>query len=169
MTKNSIFSTAKRINLGCGSDIRKGFLNIDFEKFSGVEAEWDLNKLPYPFSDNQVEEIIMRNVLEHLDSPYQIMKEIYRISKPGAVIHIRVPHFSSNNVWGDIQHKRGFNTETFRNKNMSMFKVVKQEITFSNWKFFMRPIVKLNPVFYERHFAYMFGAVDLVLDLKVIK
>jgi hypothetical protein len=33
----------------------------------------------------------------------------------------------------------------------------------------MRPIVKLNPLFYEKHLAYIFTAVDLVVELKVRK
>src|SRR3989344_5706428 len=91
----------KKLNLGCGNDIKPGYLNVDFETFHGVNLVYNLNKLPYPFKENQFEEIIMRNILEHLDNPYNIMKEIYRISKQNAKVIIRTPHFSSNNAWGD--------------------------------------------------------------------
>lgn len=161
---------AKKLNLGCGTDIRPGYLNIDFEKIQGIDSVYDLNKLPYPFKDNQFNEIIMRNILEHLENPFEIIKEIHRISEKGARIHIRTPHFSSNNVWGDLQHKRGFNTDTFKNVNMqSRFRILRQEITFSHFRFFMRPLAKINPVFYEKHLAYIFPAVDLIIELEVIK
>ncbi|PIN90895.1 hypothetical protein COU60_00945 [Candidatus Pacearchaeota archaeon CG10_big_fil_rev_8_21_14_0_10_34_76] len=159
-----------KLNLGCGEDVKKGYLNIDFEKFKGVDKLINLNNLPYPFKDNSFDEILMYNILEHLNDPYQIMKEIHRISKPEAIIKIRTPHFSSNNAWGDLQHKRGFNSETFKNSNMSSFYSIKSQIiTFPHIRFFMRGLTKLNSVFYEKHFAYLFPAVDLVIELKVKK
>ncbi|NCN98891.1 hypothetical protein COU62_03970 [Candidatus Pacearchaeota archaeon CG10_big_fil_rev_8_21_14_0_10_35_219] len=160
----------EKLNLGSGDDIRPGYVNVDFEKFKGVDKIWDLNKIPYPFKDNQFNEIIMKNLLEHLDDAYKVMLEIHRISKKGALIHIRTPHFSSNNAWGDLQHKRGFNSETFKNSNMSdKFEILAQRITFPHIRFFMRSLAKINPVFYEKHFAYIFPAVDLVTKLRVKK
>lgn len=168
--KEKIKSFPTKVNLGCGKDIQEGFLNVDFEKFEGVDFVFDLNKLPYPFKDNQFEQILMKNILEHLNDPYAVMNEIHRISKKGATIFIQTPHFSSNNAWGDLQHKRGFNTETFQNANVSeKFSISDQKITFSHYRFFMRPLAKLNPVFYEKHLAYIFPAVDLVINLKVKK
>lgn len=165
MKKNS-----QKLNLGCGKDIKKGYINVDFEKFPGVDKVYDLNKKPYPFKKNSFKEILMRNILEHLENPYEVMKEIWRIAKPNARIKIRVPHFSSCNVWGDLQHKRGFNYSSFINPNISKkFKLISQRITFSHLKFFMRPFVKYHPFFYEKHLAYIFSAVDLVLELKTIK
>lgn len=159
-----------KINLGCGNDIKKGFLNVDFEKFNGVDKMIDLNRVPYPFKDKQFKEVYMRNILEHLDNPYEIMKEIHRISADNATITIRVPHFSSNNVWGDLQHKRGFNTDTFKNENMSkLFQVMRQEITFSYLRFFMGWLAKLNPRFYEKNLAYIFPAIDLIIELRAKK
>ncbi len=160
----------KKLNLGCGDDIREGYLNVDFEKIPGVDKVYDLNKLPYPFKDGTFDEIVMRNVLEHLNDAYLVMKEIHRIASPRGTVKIRVPHFSSNNAWGDLQHKRGFNSETFLNKNMtSLFRIKNQQITFSHYRFFMRPIASGNPVFYEKHLAYIFPAVDLVIELEVKK
>src|SRR3989338_9405335 len=91
-----------KINLGCGTDILEGYLNVDFEKFKGVDFVCNLNKLPYPFKSSQFRKVYMRNVLEHLDNPWEVMKDVYRISSNGAIISLRVPHFSSHNAWGDL-------------------------------------------------------------------
>lgn len=161
---------SSKMNLGCGKDIRQNYLNIDFEKFVGVDRILNLNNLPYPFKNNQFEEIIMQDILEHLDNPFEVMKEIYRISKPEAKIYLRVPHFSSNNIAGDIQHKRGFNTETFTNPNMrKMFIVKKQRITFGRLRKSLGGIINLYPRFYERHFAYILPAVNIEIELRVNK
>jgi len=159
-----------KVNLGSGEEILKGYLNVDFEEFKGVDFLWDLNKIPYPFKDSQFKEVIMKNILEHLNNPYGIMKEIHRVTKGNGVVYIRTPHFSSNNAWGDLQHKRGFNSETFKNQNMkNLFSIEKQEITFPHLRFFARWLAKMNQRFYEKHFAYIFPAVDLVIKLRVKK
>ena len=160
----------KKLNLGCGKKIKLGYLNVDYVKLPGVDKVCDLNKSPYPFKKNTFKEILMRNILEHLNDPVNVMNEVHRISQPGAIIKIRVPHFSSANVWGDIEHKRGYNYSTFANPNMQdKFEVINTKITFSHLKFFMRPFVKIAPSFYEKHFAYIFNAVDLIVELKVKK
>ena len=159
-----------KLNLGCGRDIREGFINVDCQFFPGVDWVYDLNKLPYPFEDSVFEEVVLRNVLEHLDNPKGILEELHRISKPGARIFVKAPHFSSNNAWGDIEHKRPFSSQTFLNQNLSrLFRVVSQRITFSHFRFFMRPVVKLNPLFYEKHLAFIFPAVDIEVELEVLK
>ncbi len=159
-----------KLNLGCGRDIREGFLNVDYAKFTGVDLVYDLNRLPYPFKDNTFEKICLRNVLEHLEKPMEVMQELHRISKPNARISVKGPHFSSNNVWGDLEHKRGFSSKTFANENLcSLFKIVSQKITFSHFRFFMRPIAKMNLLFYEKHLAFIFPAVDLESELEAIK
>jgi len=159
-----------KLNLGCGRDIKKDFVNVDYKKFNGVDLVYDLNKIPYPFKDNTFDEIIMRNILEHLENPLNILKEIHRISKPNARIFIKTPHFSSNNAWGDIEHKRPFSSQTFKNENISsFFRLINQKITFSHFRFFMRPIAKINPLFYEQHLAFIFPAVDVEAELEVIK
>lgn len=156
-----------KLNLGCGEDIREGYINIDYHSFEGVDKIFNLNHIPYPFEDSSITEIIMQNILEHLDNPFQVMKEIYRICKNKAIIKIRIPHFSSCNCWGDIEHKRGFNYSTFQGENIQKyFRIIHRKITFSHWKFFMRPLVKLFPYFYEKHFAYIFNAVDLNIELE---
>jgi len=160
----------EKLNLGCGSDIRQGYINVDYRSFKGADLVYDLNKVPYPFKSNTFKKILLRNTLEHLENPMKIMAELHRISKPNGKIFIKGPHFSSDNVWGDLEHKRAFSSQTFTNKNMSeLFKVVNQKITFSHFKFFMRPFVKINPVFYEKHLAFIFPAVDVEVELEVKK
>ncbi len=159
-----------KLNLGCGRDIKKDFINVDYKKFDGVDLVYDLNKIPYPFKDNTFDEILLRNILEHLENPLSILKEVRRISKPHAKIFIKAPHFSSNNAWGDIEHKRPFSSQTFKNENISgFFRLINQRITFSHFRFFMRPIAKINPLFYEKHLAFIFPAVDVEAELEVIK
>ena len=57
----------KKLNLGCGKKILKGYINLDCVKFPGVDKVHNLNKYPWPFKDNEFDEIYCDNILEHLD------------------------------------------------------------------------------------------------------
>lgn len=80
-----------KINLGCGPDIKSGYVNVDLRKPCDVVC--DLSKLPWPFQDSSADEILMLDFLEHF--PYRltesIIQEVWRILKPGAFVDIQVP------------------------------------------------------------------------------
>ena len=97
-----------KLNLGCGSDIREDYINLDCVKQNGVDVVYDINKYPWPFKDNTFEKVFCSHTLEHVENLIKTMKEIWRISKPNAIIEIRVPHFSCGVYYRDITHKRPF-------------------------------------------------------------
>jgi len=96
----------KKLNLGCGIDYKEGFVNVDFHSHIKVDVEHDLNGLPYPFASEEFDFILASHVLEHLDKPFFIMKELHRILKPGGTLIIKVPHFSRG--FTHSEHKAGF-------------------------------------------------------------
>lgn len=102
-----------KLNLGCGRDILEGYINLDVIKLEGVNVVWDLNKFPYPFQDNYFDEITTKSVLEHLSDIQKTLEELWRISKPNAVINILVPHFASLGATIDPTHKLFFSYYSF--------------------------------------------------------
>lgn len=105
MDKNK-FSEYDKLNLGCGAFKKKGFINIDNSPFTEPELVYDLNNLPYPFTDGSFSLIEADHVLEHLDDPFAVMKELRRILKNEGRIVVRVPHFSRG--FSHPAHKWGF-------------------------------------------------------------
>ena len=99
-------SGSRKLNLGSGEFTKEGFVNVDYYSISNPDVSHDLNKIPYPFDDNYFELVEADHVLEHLVAPFDVMRELHRICAPGAIIHIRVPHFSRGFTHAD--HKRGF-------------------------------------------------------------
>jgi ubiquinone/menaquinone biosynthesis C-methylase UbiE len=95
-----------KLNLGSGRFKKKNFINIDVDPSTNPDVLYDLNKIPYPFPDNSFSLITANHVLEHLENPFKIMKELHRILKSGGNLIIRVPHFSRAFTHPD--HKRGF-------------------------------------------------------------
>jgi SAM-dependent methyltransferase len=99
--------------LGCGTDIKKGYINLDCAEIDGVDVVHSLEKFPYPFEDNTFDEIIAKHVLEHLDDTIKVMEEIWRICRDNAKVIIRVPYWNSIDGITDPTHKKLFNQHTF--------------------------------------------------------
>jgi len=105
MTLNKV-----KLNLGCGSKKLDGYINIDKYDAYNPDIIHDLEKFPYPFEDNSVDEILLSHVLEHIgqnpDMFNSIIKEFYRICVHGAKIDIRVPHPRHDDFISDPTHVR---------------------------------------------------------------
>jgi ubiquinone/menaquinone biosynthesis C-methylase UbiE len=99
-----------KLDLGCGDKRREGFIRVDRSQRVEPDMVLDLEQLPWPWPDGSVDEIIMEHVLEHLGQApavfFGIMQELYRVMKPGAWLHIAVPHPRSDNFMADPGHVR---------------------------------------------------------------
>ena len=79
-----------RLNIGCGEDIRPGYLNID-PFAAGPVLKMEASRLG--FTDHSVDEIFSSHVLEHL-SKHEVMDvlvEWARVLKPTGKVEIIVP------------------------------------------------------------------------------
>ncbi len=81
----------KKLNLGCGSDIKKGFVNIDLYS-DEADIKWDLDKYPYPFKDNTFDFIFASHIIEHLDDPTRCLQELRRILKVNGDLRMIIPY-----------------------------------------------------------------------------
>lgn len=102
----------KKLNIGCGSDYKKGWINLDSHNRYSAEVVWNLNKLPLPFKDNEFDYVYCSHVLEDFNDPIPLMDEIYRITKRNGLIEYKVPYFT--HTWNSIYHKRGFSISSFK-------------------------------------------------------
>lgn len=103
-----------KINLGCGENYRKEWINVDFNKEVKTDIYADLTK-ELPFKDNYADLILLDNVLEHIPQNefFFFIEELYRICKNGAIIQIYVPHFSGMYALKHPTHYKYFGVGTF--------------------------------------------------------
>jgi len=102
----------RKLNLGCGKDIREGWENLDCVALPGVNIVHDLNRLPLPLESGIYDEVACQDVLEHIEF-IPLLKEIHRILVPGGKVRIQVPHFTSRNNYDDPTHRYRFSMTSF--------------------------------------------------------
>jgi len=174
----------EKLNLGCGDDIKKGYVNLDKAKLAGVDIVWDLEKFPYPFKNNKFDEVYCKDVLEHLQDFINVLKEIHRILKKDGKAIIEVPHFTSVDSYGDPTHKHIFSSQYFNpfakgDKRQYYFNFhfseIKTRIIFrKNALFFLgyviEPLFNISrgaQLFYECTFLRcLFPAFNILVTLK---
>lgn len=183
----------KKLHLGCGHEYLKDYLNVDVNKDVGPDMVVDLNKVPWPFEDDQFDEVLAKHVLEHLADPVAKMQELYRITKNNGILDIRVPHLSY--AWSNITHVTAFGVQTFdlldarklredQKKEVygtAQFEVIEKELSWmiaiSRKRIFLRLLNRIinffanrDPYFCERIWCYWVGGFHQIrFKVKVIK
>jgi len=175
-----------KLNVGCGKDIKKDYINIDVVKLPGVDVVHNLNKFPWPFKDDKFDEILCSHVLEHVTDFERTIKEIHRILKKGGIVKITVPHFSGVGAWTCPQHKRAFGYFTFdffceETKydvakglgycySFKFNKILKKHLIFGKkyqvWNWIIEWIANKFPHFYEDSFLKSFPAIELYIEMQ---
>lgn len=165
----------KKLNFGCGKIIKKGWVNVDGQKAKGIDKSFDFEKFPYPLKANEFDYILLDNVFEHLINLNDILDELHRISKKGAVIEIIVPYYNCSGAYNDVTHVNFFNKVSIINlitphvyysheKRKKEFKIV--ELTLVPTR-----LGKLFPKFMREKVSFILAEIysDIKVKIKVIK
>lgn len=96
-----------RIDIGCGSKKKEGFIGLDRIKFEGVDHVLDIGAKRWPFADGSVSEAYTSHFVEHLTSIERVhfCNELYRVLTLGGQCTLIVPHWSSSRAYGDPTHQ----------------------------------------------------------------
>ena len=119
---------ARRVlDLGCGdgglavgkpanSEIHAIEINPDSVRaLTGYESatRWDLdNDEPLPFADAHFDAVVAKDILEHVQKPWNVLSRVSRVLRPGGIVLASVICYRSRRVWSDYTHVRGFTEKT---------------------------------------------------------
>ncbi len=99
-----------RLNLGCGFKKYLGYFNVDLAPECEPDQVVNLEQFPWPWASDSVDEIKLEHVLEHLGETstayIAIWQELWRVSKPDALVDLIVPHWNHENFHHDPTHVR---------------------------------------------------------------
>lgn len=172
------------LDVGCGRRKQPGAIGLDFFPLPGVDVVADLEKGALPFGDNSFDKIYAYHVLEHMVKLSDILAELHRIAKPGALIEVVVPYFSCVGAFGDPTHVRFFTYRTLEHftdsrddgERHTWFSAVRFSIRH-RWLGFGKAFRLLGiewfanrlPNIYENFLPYIFPARTLTVELVVLK
>jgi predicted SAM-dependent methyltransferase len=110
-----------RINFGCGSDYREGWINVDVAE----ETKWlsgnrkpdiliSANDSTLPFESGSVDHVLLDNVIEHIpvEKVHGLLAELRRILRVGGILEMYAPHFKGIGV-KYLEHVRGYGINSF--------------------------------------------------------
>lgn len=99
-----------KLNIGCGYNKKDGYLNVDSDASCNPDLVLNLESHPWPFEDSTISEVVADHVLEHLGATpkdwINVWKELWRVCKNDAIIHVTVPHPRHDNYLVDPTHVR---------------------------------------------------------------
>ena len=106
-------SNRAKLNLGSGSKRYINYVNCDLYTESGADLNFDISKAAWPIPDNSVTEVLLSSVLEHFFEYESFFKELYRVSRHGALIRIIVPYARHDWFLIDPTHIKAWHPESF--------------------------------------------------------
>ena len=178
--EDGIYPSPKKLNLGCGRDLRKGYINVDMN--GKADVNWNLDKFPYPFKDNTFDEILALNIIEHLNNPNEAILEINRIAKNGCKLCINGPYVSNPATWWDLTHKRPFNVNSFdRYKidqkygnsydNYKILNINKMILSTGRlWRYLgVEWLINKFPNIYEALFCFTINVKNIYFEMEIVK
>ena len=178
------------LDLGCGRKRHPGSIGVDINPNSNADVLHDLNCFPYPFEANSFDQIWCDSIIEHLNDIVGVMREIHRIGAPGARVTIITCHYTSVDSYTDPTHVHLFSSRSFDyfTGDFPEFSYYADEIRFLKRKVEINfwPLPRLGgvypqhwlgakflanhyPVLYERFFAFILPAREIVYQLEVVK
>ncbi len=159
----------EKINFGCGEDYKEGWINIDSNKSFKADIYHDLNKFPYPFKQNSFKEIYMKDILEHLEFPVKVLKEIIKISKNNAKLTLIVPHATSYAFWTNIMHKINFTESSFDKSLMKEYGLEKSLILKKRKFIYKNKFKKYLP--FKKYLKIFFNGIydDILFEFEIRK
>ena len=103
----------KILDVGCGVNKTPGAVGLDNNPRTGADVIHDLGELPYPFKDDEFDEVVSNHVVEHVPDVIAFVTELHRITRPGGRIRLLTPHYTNPDWANDPTHRNHINSYTF--------------------------------------------------------
>ena len=170
----------RKLNLGCGFDYLEGFVNADLSPEVNPDVVCSFEK-KLPFDDNSFDYIKIKQVMEHVAKLQDFLAEVYRISKPGAIIFVEVPYCYHQTAFSTLTHVNFFSITSFETLNAkNRFHYDTPRVDFEiitrkfRWRLFLRFMNVINSSFfvqkcYQEFLYFIFTPKDIEMEFRVVK
>ncbi len=180
----------KILDVGCGRNKHAGAIGLDNNPRTAADVIHDLGVVPYPFSDDEFDEIVSNHVVEHIPDVMAFVSELYRITKNGGRIKLLTPHYTNPDWATDPTHRNHFNSYSFNTfiADRQVFdfytevklKPIRTYVSLANlWRalgleFIVNldnrfPGFRFTRKFWEFYLSYIFRGKELQFEFEVVK
>ena len=155
------------LNIGCGRDVREGWVNADLHPVDGRVMRVDADSPCWPWMDETFALIEARDLIEHLARPVQFLGECWRVLKPGGQLRIRGPHYTCRDTYTDLTHRRGLSSESllwaggggrWTNPNPRPWSQIEVRLIWE-WPFAWMRVLNLHPMLLRLYEATPLSAI----------
>lgn len=167
-----------KLNIGCASNKREGFINIDINESHNPDVVCDAMDLPY--DDSSVDYIAANMIVEHLPDRVAFMDECFRVLKKGGILRMTTPYYTHKASFQDPTHKNFTTFKTFNyfckgckeyretKYTKTPFAKIRKKMLFPSWVF--KPVeifANIFPNFYEHSFfPYLFPVGRMIVEME---
>jgi SAM-dependent methyltransferase len=182
----------KILDVGCGRNKHPGAVGLDSNSLTDADVIHDLGDIPYPFADDEFDEVIGNHVIEHVPDVMAFVSELYRITRHGGRIKLLTPHYSNPDWPNDPTHRNHLNSYSFnyfiedpKHRNFPFYtdvqlKPVRTHVSLLNlWRAVgLQFLVNLDQrwaalrftrKFWEQYLSFIFRGKELSFEFEVIK
>lgn len=148
------------LDLGCGPHKRLGAFGFDRRPQPGVNVACNIED-PLPLQNECADLVYMSHVIEHVTNLIGLMEEVYRVCKPGAVVEIVVPYYTSRGAFRDPTHVRYITEDTFQYFELPTDYGIRTNFSIEKINYeFRKPFRWFPRYFQKRSRRYLLNVVD---------
>jgi SAM-dependent methyltransferase len=169
------------LDIGAGeAEPLPGAIRLDRSPRCAPHVVADLDRGALPFRDSRFHTVAAFDVLEHVADLPGVMEEIHRVLRPGGILRLTTPHFSSANAYTDPTHRRALGLRSFEyftdGHPLAYYSAARFRVRTSSLMFKGRLLGRLLyhvarrwPAMYEDRLAWAFPAWFLYFELEAVK
>lgn len=180
----------KILDVGCGANKTEGAVGLDNNPRTAADVIHDLAEIPYPFPDDEFDQVVASHVVEHVPDVMAFIGELHRVTKNGGRIKLLTPHYTNPDWANDPTHRNHINSYTFNTflpgrqvfdfyTEIELKRVRCYVSLLSLWKYLgIEFLVNLDQKayglrflrkFWEQYLSYIIRGKELQFEFDVIK
>jgi SAM-dependent methyltransferase len=118
LTASVQVASRKALRIGCGAQTKPGVTVVDWDPDSGSDLDGNIDKLRFPFADDEFDEVAARLLIERSKDPMALMAELHRITRSGGLIKLTALHWTNPDFASDLRNRNHISSYSFRNLTM---------------------------------------------------